>query len=429
MNQNYKKFVPSIFLYQTNAVCSFTDRTVISMNAGELARFYSDNHADELLVFDLSSTDSEQEENLDVIRHICSIVEVPVTGAGNVRRMEDIKKLLYAGCRKAALNYSKPGNVEITEEVSLKFGREKIAVCIAAQEELFENSELLKTCVSEGILVNNRIARECLEISEIPLLASLPEISLDKLLEILSEEKISGVTGQIINENAREINALKNLCAQNGVPVNSLEAAFDWKDFKYNSDGMVPVVVQDYKTDQVLMVAYMNQEAYENTLRSGKMTYYSRSRGELWLKGETSGHYQYVKSLTADCDMDTILARVSQVGAACHTGARSCFFQEIVKKDYEESNPLKVFEEVLSVIKDRKVHPKEGSYTNYLFDKGIDKILKKLGEEATEIVIAAKNPNPNEIKYEISDFLYHMMVLMVEKGVSWEEITAELAQR
>lgn len=429
MNQNYKKFVPSIFLYQTNAVRSFTDRTVISMNAGELARFYSDNHADELLVFDLSSTDSEQEENLDVIRHICSIVEVPVTGAGNVRRMEDIKKLLYAGCRKAALNYSKPGNVEITEEVSLKFGREKIAVCIAAQEELSENRELLKTCVSEGILVNNRIARECLEITEIPLLASLPEISLDKLLEILSEEKISGVTGQIINENAREINALKNLCAQNGVHVNSLEAAFDWKDFKYNSDGMVPVVVQDYKTDQVLMVAYMNQEAYENTLRSGKMTYYSRSRGELWLKGETSGHYQYVKSLTADCDMDTILARVSQVGAACHTGARSCFFQEIVKKDYEESNPLKVFEEVLSVIKDRKVHPKEGSYTNYLFDKGIDKILKKLGEEATEIVIAAKNPNPNEIKYEISDFLYHMMVLMVEKGVSWEEITAELAQR
>ena len=127
--------------------------------------------------------------------------------------------------------------------------------------------------------------------------------------------------------------------------------------------------------------------------------------------------------------MDTILAKVSQVGAACHTGNHSCFFHEIVKKEYREENPLKIFEAVLDVIKDRKVHPKEGSYTNYLFDKGIDKILKKLGEEATEIVIAAKNPNPNEIKYEISDFLYHMMVLMVEKGVTWEEITTELAQR
>ena len=178
------------------------------------------------------------------------------------------------------------------------------------------------------------------------------------------------------------------------------------------------------------MVAYMKEESYNLTISTGKMTYYSRSRSELWLKGATSGHFQYVKSLAADCDMDTILARVSQVGAASHTGARSCFFNEITKKDYEESsNPLQVFEEVFDIIKDRKLHPKEGSYTNYLFEKGIDKILKKLGEEATEIVIAAKNPNPNEIKYEISDFLYHMMVLMAEKDVTWEEITTELANR
>ena len=131
----------------------------------------------------------------------------------------------------------------------------------------------------------------------------------------------------------------------------------------------------------------------------------------------------------ADCDKDTILAKVSQIGAACHTGAHSCFFNEIMSREYTESNPLRVFEQVFGVILDRKVHPKEGSYTNYLFDKGIDKILKKLGEEATEIVIAAKNPNPNEIKYEIADFLYHMMVLMAEKGVTWEEITEELAKR
>ncbi len=117
------------------------------------------------------------------------------------------------------------------------------------------------------------------------------------------------------------------------------------------------------------------------------------------------------------------------MGPACHTGKYSCFFNEIVRKKGKEENPLKIFQSVLEVIKDRKTHPKEGSYTNYLFDKGIDKILKKLGEEATEIVIAAKNPNPNEIKYEIADFLYHMMVLMVERGVTWEEITEELAQR
>lgn len=173
------------------------------------------------------------------------------------------------------------------------------------------------------------------------------------------------------------------------------------------------------------MVAYMNEEAYNQTLRTGRMTYYSRSRNELWLKGETSGHYQYVHSLTADCDLDTILAKVTQVGAACHTGSYSCFFNEIQNRSskQEAHNPMKVFEEVFAVIEDRKEHPKEGSYTNYLFEKGIDKILKKVGEEATEIVIAAKNPNPNEIKYEIADFLYHMMVLMAEKGVTWEEVT------
>ena len=173
----------------------------------------------------------------------------------------------------------------------------------------------------------------------------------------------------------------------------------------------------------------MNEEAFHATIICGKMTYYSRSRQELWMKGETSGHIQYVKELTADCDFDTILAKVSQVGVACHTGNPSCFFNEIVKKEYIEKNPLKVFETVYNIIEDRKNNPKEGSYTNYLFDKGIDKILKKVGEECTEIVIAAKNPDPEEIKYEISDFLYHVMVLMVEKGVTWEEITQELAQR
>ena len=159
------------------------------------------------------------------------------------------------------------------------------------------------------------------------------------------------------------------------------------------------------------------------------MTYFSRSRNELWVKGETSGHFQYVKSLNVDCDNDTLLAKVDQVGAACHTGNPTCFFQPLFGKGMDEKNPLRVFESVFNTILDRKENPKEGSYTNYLFDKGIDKILKKVGEEATEIVIAAKNPNPEEIKYEIADFLYHTMVLMVEKGVSWDDIVNELADR
>ena len=211
--------------------------------------------------------------------------------------------------------------------------------------------------------------------------------------------------------------------------MTSFESQMDFGEFKLNSDGLIPVIVQDYKTNEVLMMAYMNEEAFEHTVKTGRMTYYSRSRKCQWIKGETSGHFQYVKSLTADCDFDTILAKVSQVGAACHTGNRTCFFNSIVQKEYVEKNPLKVLESVYEIIKERKAHPQDGSYTNYLFGKGTDKILQKLGEECTEIVIAAKNPEPENIKYEISDFLYHCMVLMVEKGITWEEIANELAQR
>ena len=226
-----------------------------------------------------------------------------------------------------------------------------------------------------------------------------------------------------------DFNAFKDICEKNGIQMTSFESMMDFGGFKLNSDGLIPVIVQDYKTNEVLMMAYMNEEAFDHTVKTGRMTYFSRSRQCQWVKGETSGHFQYVKSLSVDCDKDTLLAKVEQVGAACHTGNRSCFYTTIVGSDYDSKNPLQVFDEVYNTILDRKVHPKEGSYTNYLFEKGIDKILKKVGEEATEIVIAAKNPNPEEVKYEICDFLYHAMVLMVERGVTWEDITKELADR
>ena len=211
--------------------------------------------------------------------------------------------------------------------------------------------------------------------------------------------------------------------------MDSFSPDLQWSDLKLNSDGMVPVIVQDYKTDEVLMLAYMNEEAFNTTINIGKMTYYSRSRNELWIKGLTSGHVQFVKSLTTDCDFDTILAKVSQVGAACHTGNRSCFFNNIVKKKYVEKNPLKVLETVYDIIAERRLNPKEDSYTNSLFEKGLDEILKKLSEECTEIIIAAKNPDEENIKFEISDFMYHVMLLMTEKNITWKDIASELAQR
>jgi len=425
-----KKFVACIYLYHEHAITNLNNPTIRDTDPVRLAKQYDESNVDEIIVFDLSRGDQEHEKAIDIIKEICENVEADVIGAGNIKRMEDVKKLLYAGCKKAILNYEITGNVELTKEVSMKFGKEKLLACCNHVEKIAENKELAEEYLCGLVLLNPHIIRQMAETTNLPCTVFINQIALNKLIEIFSHENVCGITGNTINDNVNEIPSLKALCKQNSISVESLEAAYEWTQFKLGSDGLVPVVVQDYRTSEVLMVAYMNEEAYNQTILTGKMHYYSRSRKCLWLKGETSGHFQFVKSLTADCDLDTILAKVNQVGVACHTGARSCFFNEITSKETEASdNPLQVFEEVFDVIKDRKVNPKEGSYTNYLFDKGLDKILKKLGEEATEIVIAAKNPNPNEVKYEISDFLYHMMVLMAEKDVTWDEITKELAKR
>lgn len=195
-------------------------------------------------------------------------------------------------------------------------------------------------------------------------------------------------------------------------------------DVKFNQDGLVPAIAQDVGTGEVLMLAYMNEEALKLTKETGIAHYYSRSRQALWKKGETSGHIQEVKGIYYDCDGDAVLLKVNQIGAACHTGNYSCFFNE--EKGYKDlSNTIK---DLYKVIIDRKKNPQEGSYTQYLFDKGIDKILKKIGEEAAEVIIGAKN-DKQELIYEASDLIYHLMVLLVNEGVTPSEIMEELRGR
>ena len=423
-----KKFIPCIYILKKDAVKGFDDLTVLDESPLELAEKYDNDDCDAIIIYDLSKNDAEHEESLDTIKDICANVSVEIYGAGNVKRMEDIKKLLYAGCKKACLNFSKQGNIDILEEVSGKFGKDKIVICYTETDKISSYEEQIRKLSDELILLNAGEIKKTPEI-DMPTVLSLPDVSLDKVLELLSMPNVSGITGNAVNKNSAEIRGIKKICADNDLAVSRMVPAYKWEDLKKNSDGHVPVVVQDYRTDEVLMVAYFNEESFYKTIETGRMTYFSRSRNELWLKGETSGHYQYVKKLVCDCDMDTILAKVKQVGAACHTGRYSCFFNEIASRNYISKNPQKVLDSVYEVIKDRKVNPREGSYTNYLYEKGLDKILKKVGEESTEMVIAAKNENSNELIYEMADFLYHMMVLMSEKEISWEEITDELARR
>jgi len=423
-----KNLVATIFLKNGKAVKSRTNME----SAGdlmELAKLYNDSGVDKIIVFDLSNDDDEHEKNINSIKALNRNLEVKVCAGGNIKRLEDIKKLLYAGCLQIILNGSKPGSIELAEEGSSRFGKDRMLVSVENVDFIFKNRTTMQTHFHEVLLMDKKLLDAAQNISALPCIVTQNDMDIDEIERILKYENVRGIAGQVIDDTTTDIMKLKTELSARGIKMDNFNPELKWSDFKLNSDGLIPVIAQDYKTNEVLMVAYMNEEAFNNTITCGKMTYWSRSRQKLWMKGEESGHIQFVKSLTADCDYDTILAKVSQVGVACHTGAPSCFFNTIVAKEYVDKNPLKVFESVYNVIADRKVNPKDGSYTNYLFDKGIDKILKKVGEECTEIVIAAKNPDAEEIKYEISDYLYHLMVLMVEKGVTWEDITAELSQR
>ena len=339
-----------ITLYLKNKIL-YADKDAtneISTDAITYAEQLKTSGSDCILLYDLSEDDASREEALHLIADLCKVSALPIAGCCKLKRLEDVKKLIYAGCAKVIPDPDEEVPDDLLAEAAARFGADRV---ITLQQD-------------------------------------------------------QDIAPQIV----------------------SMSPAIAWQALKLNSDGLIPVVVQDDKTDAVLMVAYMNEEAYNETFRTGRMHYYSRSRNKLWLKGEESGHFQYVKSVTADCDMDTLLARVRQVGVACHTGAYSCFHNTIAGQA-QGAEDASILEAVYATILDRKEHPKEGSYTNYLFDKGLDKILKKFGEEATEVVIASKNADEKEVVYELADVIYHAFVLMADQDISLDALMDELARR
>lgn len=381
--------------------------------------------ADALFIYNYSKMEKEREEFLAALKQIASKIDIPFFTGMYVGRFEDAKKAFYTGAEQVVVKYEICPNVAVLKEVTGRFGTDKIILEIDGDIDFDRVPFPVNTLLVKHVDMDAALERRCRNAGkQIVIRDSLLRNDLESLLRL---PNVCGVSTNYFL--GKEILKIKMNMKRAGIEMNTFESAMDFSEFKTDEKGLIPCITQDYKTGEVLQLAYMNQQSYEATCATGKMTYFSRSRQELWCKGETSGHYQYVKELRLDCDHDTVLAKVHQVGAACHTGARSCFFHELAKKEYNNTNPLTILNEVFATIEDRKEHPKEGSYTNYLFDKGIDKILKKCGEEATEIVIAAKNPDAEELKYEIADFLYHMMVLMAECGLNWDDVVKELANR
>jgi phosphoribosyl-ATP pyrophosphohydrolase/phosphoribosyl-AMP cyclohydrolase len=420
---SYKKIIPYI-----NA------ENEIPGNVIKLAEEYSYGGADELLIYNYSKDEKSREEFLALAKELSKKIDIPFIIGYHVDRLEDIKKAVYTGAEAILTKYSLLNNKELLKEASERFGSEKIIVELDMMDYMeSEGDDLCHTLADYkvGKVLLKHVALSAgtkakIEASQLPIIIRDSLIRND-ISSLLTLQNVTGVSTNFF-EN-KDIMKAKQALKAEGIEINSFESSLEFSEFKLDSNGLIPVVVQDYRSNEVLMLAYMNEEAYNKTVVTGRMTYFSRSRQELWIKGETSGHFQYMKELSIDCDKDTLLAKVLQVGVACHTGNKSCFYTELVKKEFKDIDPFHVFKDVYDVIIDRRRNPKEGSYTNYLFDKGIDKILKKCGEEATEITIAAKNPGADELRYEIADYLYHLMVLMAECNLDWDDITTELAHR
>lgn len=421
-----KNIVATIYLKNGMAVKNPKDYKE-PCDAINLASRYNDSGVDKIFLIDLSDDENEHLTNIKTIRNINRSIDVKTAAGGNIKRLDDVKLYFFAGCLEVVLNGGKQDTLELVKEAANRFGKDRILVSVDNVNFAFKTRDYIKDCVHELILMDSDLATGIENITSTPYILRLDDYDLDKITELLKSESIRGIYGDFINDYNTDIMQLKSTLSDRGISMDNFEPKLHWSDLKTNSDGLVPVIAQDYQTGQVYMLAYMNEEAFDTTIRIGKMTYWSRSRQELWTKGLTSGHIQYVKSLTADCDYDTILAEISQVGGiACHTGAPSCFFNNIIKKEYIDRSPRKIFENKLKqIIKERN----EDSDVKEIFDQGIDGILSKLGEETAEVIIAGKDSNKSDIVREVTDLIVNLMFLMSDNEITWDDITTELATR
>ncbi len=411
---SYKKLVPFI-----NAESEFADKVIAR------AEKYGFAGADELFIYNYSKMESDREEFISTMKKLEAKIDIPFVVGMYINRFEDVKKAFYTGASRVVIKHEIMPDKAVIDEAVARFGADRIIIEIDGSEPFEQIPFPVDTLLLKHVDTGGSLPKRIMSCGKDVVIRD--SLLRNDLVDLFELPKVQAVSTNYYED--KSIYKVKNNLKNAGIDVNTFASSKPFSEFKTDDKGLIPCITQDYRTGEVLMMAYMNEESYNKTLETGKMTYFSRSRNELWCKGDTSGHYQYVKELHLDCDSDTILAKVHQVGAACHTGEYSCFFTELAKRDYIDTNPLTILKEDFEVIANRKENPKEGSYTNYLFTKGIDKILKKCGEEASEIIIAAKNPENDELIYEMADFLYHMMVLMAEKDLTWADITRELANR
>ena len=451
----------------------------------EMARYYNASGADELVFYDITASVEGRGLFTDILRRVASQIFIPLTVGGGINTLDDFDRVLKCGADKVSVNSGAIRNPGIIPAAAQKYGNQCVVLSadikrVDGKFMLFakggrENTGIdaldwLEQGVKNGageLVVNSidtdgvkngfdlelldAVAARC----AVPIIASGGAGKKEDFLELFRNHPAvdAGLAASIFHTKQVEINDLKPragharpLLRNNSKPtlyllpkltkrgtlnyitlgVSTMEITENSKTLKFDANGLIPAIVQDHYTKEVLTLAYMNAETLALTIAEGRTVFWSRSRREIWRKGETSGNVQRVVSITADCDKDALVIDVVKSGPACHTGAESCFFNPVYVSD-----ELKQFtwQGLYALIEGRKTDPKEGSYTTYLFDKGLEKILKKVGEESTEVIIAGSKRDREETIYEISDLAYHVMVLMIELGISVEDITKELEKR
>ena len=439
----------------------------------KLAKFYSDNSVDELVFYDITASNEERKTSLEFVERVARVINIPFSAGGGVSTIEDFKYILRKGADKVSVNSAAVKNPQLIREASMAFGSQ----CVVLSMDVKKNDEgswsvyvkggrekteldaidwaVTAAELGAGEIVVNSIDEDGMKngydlellsritsVVNIPVIASGGAGKKEHFLDALQKTGVDGVlAASVFHFGEIKVPELKQYLKENGAEIRMPDAAPQKKEspsaenadismISFGKDGLVPCICQDAKTGAVLMLAYMNEQSLRLTLEKKRAVYYSRSRSELWEKGATSGNTQKVRAIYYDCDADALLIKVDQTGNACHTGEYSCFFNAVFDDlGVSADSGSSVFGELYATVIGRKNDPSEGSYTNYLFDKGLDKILKKVGEEAAETIIAAKNQDRQELIGETGDLIYHLTVMLAEKGISMDEIEQELKNR
>ena len=402
----------------------------------EMARMYNAAGADELVFYDITASFEGRALFTDILTRVASEIFIPLTVGGGINTLEDFDRVLKCGADKVSVNSGALRDPGLIPAAAQKYGDQ----CVVLSADVKRVNGQFRVFAKGG---REDTGRDALDWISWCVAHGAGEICLNSIdtdgvrtgfdLEMLDAVAARVNVPIIASGGAGKKEDFLELFHHKGIDAGLAAGIFHpirggrtVMELKFDEKGLIPAIVQDHYTKEVLTLAYMNAETLALTIAEGRTVFWSRSRQEIWRKGDTSGNVQHVVSITADCDKDALVVEVVKDGPACHTGAESCFFNEVYV-----SPELKQFswQGLYELIQGRRDRPQEGSYTTYLFEKGKEKILKKVGEECTEVIIAGEKEDKAETIYEISDLAYHVLVLMVQAGITVEEITRELEKR